>query len=319
MVLPSTKRQEIALHTFARYIRSAVFGALGHFVDLVEEHDAVLLDIAQRVVLELFFVDELRRFFVAQQNQRVFDFDFAVAGAAAGQILEQALELIGHFFHAGRRHDLNAETGSGQFHFDFAIVQLAFAQAFAQLLARCRLFLVILLVVGLETKAAGAWQKRIQHPFLGGVFGAMPHFAHRRFAVHFDGHVDQVADNGFHVAADISDFGEFGRLDFDERRIRQARQTPRDFGFADAGGTDHENVLGGDFVAQAFIHLHAPPAVAQGNGHGAFGRVLADDVLVQFLDDFSGCHFRHKLFETLCHRCQERPPGAASSSSMVRL
>ena len=34
-------------------------------------------------------------------------------------------------------------------------------------------------------------------------------------------------------------------------------------------------------------HLHAAPAIAQRDGHGALGGVLADDVLVELLDDLA--------------------------------
>ena len=43
-------------------------------------------------------------------------------------------------------------------------------------------------------------------------------------------------------------------------------------------------------LLQIFGDLQAPPAVAQGNGHSSLGFVLADDVFVQFLNNFSGSH-----------------------------
>ncbi len=113
---------------------------------------------------------------------------------------------------------------------------------------------------------------------------------HGLFAVHLDGDVHQVADDGFHVAADVADLGEFGRLDLDEGRVGQLGQAAGDFGFTDPGGADHQDVFGGDFGAQVFIHLHPAPAVAQGDGHGSLGFVLADDVFVQFVDNFPGGH-----------------------------
>ena len=51
---------------------------------------------------------------------------------------------------------------------------------------------------------------------------------------------------------------------------------------------DHEDVLRRDFLAQRLLDLHAPPAIAQRNGDGALGGVLADDVLVQLRDDLAG-------------------------------
>ena len=87
---------------------------------------------------------------------------------------------------------------------------------------------------------------------------------------------------------DVADFGELGGFDLHERRVRELRQAARDLGLADAGRPDHQDVLRRDFLAQRLVHLHAPPAVAQRDGHGALGGVLADDVLVQLLDDLAG-------------------------------
>ena len=40
-------------------------------------------------------------------------------------ILEQALQLAGHFLHAGRRHDLHAHGWRGDFDLDLAFIQIA--------------------------------------------------------------------------------------------------------------------------------------------------------------------------------------------------
>jgi hypothetical protein len=50
-------------------------------------------------------------------------------------------------------------------------------------------------------------------------------------------------------------------------------------------GADHEDVRWGDLLAQRLLNLHAAPAVTQRDGDRALGGVLADDVLVQLLDD----------------------------------
>ena len=56
------------------------------------------------------------------------------------------------------------------------------------------------------------------------------------------------------------------------------------------GRADHQDVLRRDFAAQRLVDLDAAPAVTQRDRDGTLGLVLADDVLVQFLDDFPGCH-----------------------------
>ena len=100
--------------------------------------------------------------------------------------------------------------------------------------------------------------------------------------------VDQVADDRVDVLADIADLGELGRFDLDERRVGQLGKAASDLRFADTSGADHQNVLRRDLAAQLLIDLLAPPAVAQGDGDGAFGVGLADNVAIEFGDDLIG-------------------------------
>ncbi len=141
-----------------------------------------------------------------------------------------------------------------------------------------------------EAYRACGWQQGVENALLGGVFGTVAHLVHFLLAQHLQRRVGQVTDDRFDIAADIADLGELGRFDLEEGRVGQLGQAPGDFGLADPGGADHQNVLRGDFLAQLGRQLHAPPAVAQGDGHGALGVVLADDVAVEFVDDLAGRH-----------------------------
>ncbi len=60
----------------------------------------------------------------------------------------------------------------------------------------------------------------------------------------------QVADHRLDVAPDVADLGELGGLDLEERRVRELGQAARDLGLADAGGADHQDVLGHDLLGQ---------------------------------------------------------------------
>ena len=117
--------------------------------------------------------------------------------------------------------------------------------------------------------------------------GAVGDFVEALLAHHVDGDIHQVADHGFHVAAHVADLGELAGLHFQERRIGQLGQAARDFRFADAGGADHEDVLGHHLLGHFRGQFLAADAVAQGDGHGALGVGLADHVLVQLADDFA--------------------------------
>ncbi len=66
------------------------------------------------------------------------------------------------------------------------------------------------------------------------------------------------------------------------------RQAARNLGLADAGRPDHQDILRQHFLAQLVVELQAPPAVAQRDGDGALGVMLADDEAVELGNDFAG-------------------------------
>src|SRR5258707_873497 len=110
---------------------------------------------------------------------------------------------------------------------------------------------------------------------------------HGAFA-HFDFH--QVAHHGFHVAADVADFGVFRSLHFHKRAAGEASQAPRDLRFADAGRADHQNIFRQDVFRNFGWQLLAAHAVAQCHGDGAFRCILPDDILVELRHDFARRH-----------------------------
>ncbi len=108
-----------------------------------------------------------------------------------------------------------------------------------------------------------------------------------------DGHFHQVADDLFHVAADIADFGELGGLDLGEGSARELGQSARDFRLADARRSDHQDVLRHHLLAHVAFQLLPAPAVAQRDGDGALGILLADDEAVEFGDDLARGEIGH--------------------------
>ena len=140
---------------------------------------------------------------------------------------------------------------------------------------------------------AHAGQERIEDAFLGGHTCGRSHLPGRVLTRLLDRDLDQVTDDAVDIFANIAHLGELGRLHLDKRRPGQPRQAPRDLGLAHAGGADHEDVLGRDLLAQRALDLHASPAVAQRNGAGALGCILADDMLVEFEYDLLGGHLAH--------------------------
>ena len=78
-------------------------------------------------------------------------------------------------------------------------------------------------------------------------------------------------------------------------RIREPREPARDLGLAHTRRADHEDVLRRDLGAQRVGHLRAAPAVAQRDRHRALRIRLADDVLVQLVDDLLRRHHRREI------------------------
>src|SRR5690606_8317207 len=126
-------------------------------------------------------------------------------------------------------------------------------------------------------------------------FGLGAHLAALGFAHERDADLDEVAHDAVHVTADITDFGELGRLDLEERRAGELGEPPRDFRLADAGRPDHQDVLRLDLFFQVAGELLPAPAVSEGDGDSALGVVLADDVAVEFGNDLAGGKYGHEF------------------------
>src|SRR5512134_2361481 len=65
------ERQEVALHALARDVGALQLGAARDLVDLVQEHDAVLLDVRQRARLQVLVVDEPSGFLLGEEPHRL--------------------------------------------------------------------------------------------------------------------------------------------------------------------------------------------------------------------------------------------------------
>jgi hypothetical protein len=255
-------------------------------VDLVDEDDAVLLRAGERRGADLVLVDQLGGFLLDQQLHRLGDLQLARLAPRAAELLlnmPRSCSVISSM--PGGPMISSCLLRLGDVDLDLLVVQLAFAQLLAEHLARR--------AVAGRFLAARRRDQRVQHAVLGGVLGARAHLAHLRHAGLLDGHLGQVADDRVDVLADVADLGELGRLHLDEGRIGQLGQAPRDLGLADAGGADHQDVLGRDLVAQLLVHLLAAPAVAQRDGHRALGVLLADDVAIELRDDLLRRHRAH--------------------------
>ena len=130
-------------------------------------------------------------------------------------------------------------------------------------------------------------KQQIKHAIFGQVFGFSFDSLQRRTFHQVDRLFGEVADDGFHVAPHVADFGKFRRLDFNERGVGQFRQSPRNFRFAHARRPDHDNIFRKNFFAQFRAELLAAPSIPQRDGHHPLGVTLPDHVPVEYFDDFA--------------------------------
>ncbi len=223
--------------------------------------------------------------------------------------LEHALQVDVHLFqsHPTKNHGRRALFGRD---LDTSLVQFAVDKHGVELGARALVLSLILLVTFAEQLGFG--HEEIEESFFDAPFGFLFDLFAFAFPHESNGVLDQFPHHAFDIAAVVADFGVFRRFDFDEGGASQARQPPRDFRLADAGGADHEDVLRGHIAAHLFGKPLPPPSIADGDGHGTFGVILADDVAVERRDDFSrrerlvdicqrgwGCQFRHSISSTI--------------------
>ena len=181
----------------------------------------------------------------------------------------------GHAGNLEHRHP----AGGLRLDLDFLVVEFAGAQLLAE---------------GIAGGGAGIGADQgVEHAVLGGELGSRLHVLALALAYLRDRDFDQVADDLLDVAADIADLGEFRGLDLDERRAGELCEPPRDLGLADAGRPDHQDIFRQHFLAQLAGELQPAPAVAQRDGDCTLGVGLADDIAVEFGNDFTGGEVGH--------------------------
>ncbi len=131
-----------------------------------------------------------------------------------------------------------------------------------------------------------------------------PHELALLVADHRDRRLDEIAHDLLDVAADIADLGEFGRLNLQEWRAGELGEAARNLGLAAAGRPDHQDVFRQHLLAHRAFEAKPPPAVAQGDGDGALGVMLADDETVEFGDDLAGGKISHRKNRSCGLRCE---------------
>ena len=261
------QRQQIALHAFARHRTAA---HIGHrdLVDLVQKHDPVGFRIRQRHPRDIVGVHPLFGFFIHQPVPRFGHFQLLPLGWLAAERLAHHFAEVDHGRAAAHAGDVHLHRGLiGDLDFHLNLVHRVFDDPLAETLAR---------------RLAGAFaNQRLQQAVHRRRAGGLAHGLAAAVFLQPDRVFHQIAGNLFHIAPDITDLGELGRLHLHERSLSQLGQAPADLGLAAASGADHQDILGGHLIAQFRAEPLPPPTGSQRHRDGALGIGLPHDMFVQ--------------------------------------
>ena len=125
----------------------------------------MLLGAIHRPGLDVVLVDEFHGLFLGQELLCLLDAQLAGAGAAAAEVVEHGLELLGHLLHTGRGHDLDADPGGGDLGLDLAIGEPAVLEHLAEALAGRGAALVM------DDAHARGREQDVEQALLGGRLG----------------------------------------------------------------------------------------------------------------------------------------------------
>ena len=118
------------------------------------------------------------------------------------------------------------------------------------------------IAVFLEQLSVGRGEQQLEQTLLHALVAWLFDLGSLSVADEVGRRLDEIADNAFDIAAIIADLRVPRRLHFDEGCAHQAGQSPGDLGFADACGTDHDDVFRRDLLADLFRKLLPTPPVA---------------------------------------------------------
>ena len=130
-------RQDVALHAFARDVRTVTGFAAGDLVDLIDEDDAHLFGALDGQPRDLLHVDQLVFFFLDQVIDGFGDRHLAALLLLAEQPREHVLDVDVHFLDALIGDDFKrGHRALANFHFHQALIEFAVPKLRAELFPR---------------------------------------------------------------------------------------------------------------------------------------------------------------------------------------
>mmetsp|Transcript_76483 Transcript_76483/g.205990 ORF Transcript_76483/g.205990 Transcript_76483/m.205990 type:complete len:360 (+) Transcript_76483:886-1965(+) len=301
--------QQIPLNAFCRSIRTIAVG-VHDLVNLIDEYNTVLLRVLESLAFNRFGVYQPFSFGFFQERTSSPDLQplglsFRAPNTQTVSHLHNEITKLNPSL-AIRAATLLARIDR-EINLNRSVVQRTFTKKAAEALASA----------GLRRIASENVKDTVLHCRLNLSLELFAHF----IPLQSDGNFNEILDDGVNILAVEADFGVFCCFDFDERRATELGQSPCNFSLPDSGWPDHQNIFWDHFIAKGGLELHTAPPVPHCNCDSPLSLLLADDVLVEIINDlpwshvivehrrlgFRGSrlnHNRHGLF--LCARCANR-------------
>ena len=217
------------------------------------------------------------------------------------QIANHVLNVVAHALQTGTgEHADHRLAGIFHINLDGFLLQFPLLQTLAHpftpglILRLCGLFFFFAVIITAAKESAQRigilfrfGNEHIQNAFFRHFLRLILYGFNALLAHHAHGSLGKVTDNGFHIPAHIAYFGELSSFYLDKRSLDQFCQTAGNLRLADTCGTNHQNVLGHHIFLHFLGQLTAAPAVAQGNSHGFFCFILANDIFIEFLHNLA--------------------------------
>ena len=269
--------------------------APGDLVDFVDEDDAALLDSLDGGPRDGVHVDQLLLLVLDEVLCGLGHLEAPLLGAPLKQPGQHVLDVDVDFFDRRATDDLERRKGAvSDVDLDHAVVEAAESQLLAKLLARARGLVPGRLHHGCPVRRRRGRHRRrerrqeqVEEPLLGVALGLLAHLHDPLFTNHRDCEFDDISHHRLDIATNVAHLGELGGFHLQKRRLGQPREPPGDLGLADAGRSDHQDVLGRYLVGEFRRQLLAPNPAAECNRDRSLRTVLSNDVAVELGNDLT--------------------------------
>ena len=299
--------QKISLYPFPGDVRTVCSLPPRDLVDLVQEDDPGVLRPPNCFGEHLIHVNQFLGLFLSQDSSRLHDLDSSTFHTVWEEVVEHVPQLIHPLYPCPRDNLDHGQRPVPDLNLHHSIIQLPLPHHSAE-------FFPGFLGGSLgclkpnRLRTCPAWgDEEIKESLLGQLGRPLSHRSRPLTLNHVDRNVGQIPDDGVHIPSHIANLGELGRFDLQEGGLGQLGQSPGNLGLPNAGGTDHDDVLGRHLVPEFRRQLLPPPPIAYRDGDRLLCRVLADDVSIQLGHNLSGCQLFHRTvpFPTVPPGCSE--------------